>query len=33
MNSNSKDSRFTFDGTGLRLYDEKGQVRIEIALE
>ncbi|MFS1539322.1 MAG: DUF1983 domain-containing protein [Candidatus Phlomobacter fragariae] len=33
MNSNAKGSRFTFDGTGLRLFDADGQVRIEIALE
>lgn len=33
MNSSETGSRFTFDGTGLRLYDEKGQTRIEIALE
>lgn len=32
MNSSETGGRFTFDGTGLRFYDEKGQARIEIAL-
>lgn len=32
MNSNGAGSRMNLDGTGLRLYDEKGQIRIEIAL-
>ncbi|MEQ4922341.1 phage tail tip protein J-related protein [Proteus hauseri] len=32
MNSNNSGSRMNLDGSGLRLYDEKGQIRIEIAL-
>lgn len=32
MNSNSAGSRMNLDGTGFRLYDEKGRIRIEIAL-
>ncbi|MEZ2756126.1 DUF1983 domain-containing protein [Providencia vermicola] len=32
MNSNSAGSRMSLDGTGFRLYDEKGRIRIEIAL-
>ncbi|MEX0397684.1 DUF1983 domain-containing protein, partial [Providencia rettgeri] len=32
MNSNSAGSRMNLDGTGLRIYDEEGRIRIEIAL-